>query len=116
MIRYAIDPLKVLQYAPEKTELPELVYKVEDIPTKQFLSYDDIKQKLFSGKYRHMDTHDNYGKLAAAMRHSGFSLSDFIEVTPVVSYSKTTKDAEVFWDSWNKYDKITVASLRYMVK
>ena len=61
-------------------------------------------------------THDNYGKLAAAMRHSGYSLSDFIEVTPVVSNSKTTKDAEIFWDSWNKYEDITEGSLRYMVR
>ena len=50
------------------------------------------------------------------MRHSGYSLSDFIEVTPVVSYSKTTKDAEIFWDSWNKYEDITEGSLRYMVR
>ena len=50
------------------------------------------------------------------MRHSGFSLCDFIEVTPFVSKSKTTKDAEVFWESWNKYDRITEGSLRYMVR
>ena len=116
LIRYAIDPVKVLQYAPEKTELSTLVYEAEDIPTKQKTSLDDIKQKLLSGNYRHLGTHDNYGKLAAAMRHSGYSLWDFIEVTPVVSYSKTTKDAEIFWDSWNKYEDITEGSLRYMVR
>jgi hypothetical protein len=116
LLRYAIDPIKVLQYAPERTELATLVYEVEDIPTKQKLSLDDIKQKLLSGNYRHLGSHDNYGKLAAAMRHSGFSLGDFIEVTPFVSYSKTTKDAEVFWESWNKYEDITEGSLRYMVR
>jgi hypothetical protein len=116
LMRYAIDPEKVLQYAPERTELPTLVYEVEDIPTKQKSSLDDIKQKLLTGNFRHLGTHDNYGKLAAAMRHSGFSLWDFIEVTPVVSYSKTTKDAEVFWESWNKYEDITEGSLRYMVR
>ena len=116
LIRYAIDPVKVLQYAPEKTELPTLVYEIEDIPIKQKSSLDDIKQKLLTGNYRHLGTHDNYGRLAAAMRHSGFSLWDFIEVTPFVSYSKTTKDAEVFWESWNKYEKITEGSLRYMVR
>ena len=50
------------------------------------------------------------------MRHSGYSLWDFIEVTPFVSNSKTTKDAEIFWDSWNKYEKITEGSLRYVVR
>ena len=116
LMRYAIDPVKVLQYAPERTELSTLVYEVEDIPIKQKSSLDDIKQKLLSGNFRHLGTHDNYGKLAAAMRHSGYSLWDFIEVTPFVSYSKTTKDAEVFWDSWNKYEKITEVSLRCMVR
>jgi hypothetical protein len=116
LLRYAIDPVKVLQYAPEKTELSTLVYEVEDIPIKQTLSLDDIKQKLLSGNFKHLGAHGYYGKLAAAMRHSGFSLSDFIEVTPFVSCSKTTKDAEVFWASWNKYEKITEGSLRYMVR
>ena len=116
LMRYAIDPEKVLQYALEKTELSTLVYEVEDIPTKQKTSLDDIKQKLLTGNYRHLGSHGNYGKLAAAMRHSGFNLWDFIEVTPFVSYSKTTKDAELFWDSWNKYEKITEGSLRYMVR
>ena len=116
LMRYAIDPEKVLQYALEKTELSTLVYEVEDIPIKQKTSLDDIKQKLLTGNYRHLGSHGNYGKLAAAMRHSGFSLWDFIEVTPFVSKSKTTKDAEVFWESWNKYDRITEGSLRYMVR
>ena len=115
LIRYAIDPVKVLRYASQRTELPELVYEVEQTLPKQTLSLEDMKQRLLSGNYKHLGAHKSYGRLAAAMRHSGFSLSDFIEVTPFVSCSKTSKEARTFWDSWDKYEKITEVSLRCMI-
>ena len=78
------------------------------------LSHEEIKTILKSGEV-YLGEHSNYGKLAAAMRHSGFTLADFVEVTPYVSHSKTTKDAQKFWDSWGKYSDITKGTLMYMI-
>jgi hypothetical protein len=114
LMRYAIDPVKVIQYAAEKTELPELIYEADSIADNK-IDLSAIKQRLLSGEYLHLGAHYNYGKLAAAMRHSGFTLQDFIEVTPFVSRSKSAKDAEKFWNTWNKYEKITKGSLHYMI-
>ena len=38
------------------------------------------------------------------------------KTTPFVSCSKTSKNARTFWESWDKYEKITEGSLRYMVR
>lgn len=123
LIRYALDPKKILQYSFEKTELPVLVYKKEKYESLNCnqesnveLHFDNIIKTLKSGNFRHLGSHKKYGRLAAAMRHSGFSLADFIEVTPFVSESKTTKDAQKFWETWDKYTEITKEKLMYMIK
>ncbi|MDD2723590.1 MAG: hypothetical protein PHH59_06165 [Methylovulum sp.] len=74
-----------------------------------------IKKTLKSGKY--LGKHSDYGRLAASMRHSdlGFTLDDFIEVTPHVSKSKTAKDAKRAWDKWDRYSAVTKGTLMYLI-
>lgn len=113
MFRYAVDPVKVLQYYREKTELPEITYE-SDADTNS-LSLNEIKSILLSGQYKHLGTHDSYGRLARAMKAAGFTEADFIQVTPFVSKSKTTKQAKDYWKKWSKYNKIGRGTLMYLI-
>lgn len=118
LIRYAIDPKKILQYSLEKTELQKLVFENNSNERNggcsNNLSNEEIKNILKSGEI-YLGTHANYGRLAASMRYAGFTQADFIEVTPFVSHSKSTKDANKFWESWGKYKDITKGTLNYLI-
>ena len=118
LLRHAIDPTKVIQSSLEKTELPTLVYEntTNKASFSNVIDLGKIKQQLMSGDYKHLGGHENYGRLAAAMKVTGFDLNEFIEVTQHVSYSKTLKDAETYWKSWGKYTDITSGTLLYMLK
>ena len=115
LFRYAIDPVKVLQYYREKTELPEITYASDPDSDANSLSLDEIKSILLSGQYKHLGTHDLYGRLARAMKAAGFTEADFIQVTPFVSESKTTKEAKWFWKSWGKYTQIGKGTLMHLI-
>ena len=115
LFRYAIDPVKVLQYYREKTELPEITYASDPDSDANSLSLDEIKSILLSGQYKHLGTHDLYGRLARAMKAAGFTEADFIQVTPFVSESKTTKEAKCFWKSWGKYTQIGKGTLMHLI-
>ena len=51
--------------------------------------------------------------MARAMNDAGFSESDFIELTPFISESKTANDANTFWHNWKNYTQITKGTLFY---
>ena len=115
LLRYVIDPAKVLQYYREITELPEITYESDADSDAMSMSLDEIKSILLSGEYRHLGVHDLYGRLARAMFAAGFTEADFIEVTPFVSKSKTTKQAKDYWKKWSKYTKIGRGTLMHMI-
>ncbi len=49
--------------------------------------------------------------MARAMNDAGFTESDFIELTPFISESKTTDDAKTTWHGWKDYTQITKGTL-----
>jgi hypothetical protein len=53
--------------------------------------------------------------MAAAMKAAGFSESEFIEITPYISYTKTAKDAQKIWRSWQKYQRIKRGTLHHLL-
>ena len=79
------------------------------------IDLQSIKKDLMSGKH-YLGDHSNYGKLAASMAASGFTLNDFIEVTPYVANSKTSDDARRFWNDWTKYKSISAGTLLHLLK
>jgi hypothetical protein len=72
-----------------------------------------IKEFIKQGNFKHLGSHIIYGKMARAMNDAGFSESDFIELTPFISESKTANDANTFWHNWKNYTQITKGTLFY---
>lgn len=73
-----------------------------------------IKAKLMSGRY-YFGSHSDYGKIAASMNATGFTLNDFIDVTPRIANSKNTNDAVQFWNKWSHYKDIGTGTLIHML-
>jgi len=122
LTRYAIDVEKVIQYAPAMTELAELVY---ESPVRQGIHSDNVVQEAIDlnaiktiikqGDFKHLGDHHTYGRMAAAMNDAGFTESDFIEMTPYISHSKTAKDASKSWHSWKGYSGIKKGTLFHLI-
>jgi hypothetical protein len=49
------------------------------------------------------------------MNDVGFTESDFIELTPFISRSKTAKDASKSWHSWKGYSGIKKGTLFHLI-
>ena len=118
--RYAIDVEKVIQYAPATTELAKLVYESPvkvawDNPNDPRYTPEAIKTYIKQGNFKHLGRHQIYGHMAAAMNQAGFTETDFIELTPYISQSKTTKDASKTWRSWQKYQRIKRGTLYHLL-
>ncbi len=117
--RYAINVKKVIQNTPVKTTLGKLIYETPSQQKDQYkiddtLDINDlatIKKTIKQGNFKHLGEHSLYGSMARAMNDAGFTLEDFIELTPFISESKTTEDAKKFWHSWKDYTQITKGTL-----
>ena len=118
--RYAIDVKKVIQNTPVKTTLGKLIYETPTQHTVQNMMNGNrpnmtdlpaIKEFIMQGNFKHLGEHGLYGRMARAMNDAGFTLEDFIEITPFISESKTTGDAKKFWNGWSGYDQITKGTL-----
>jgi hypothetical protein len=122
LTRYAIDVEKVIQYAPAITELAELVYEspirqviYSDNKDQEAIDLSAIKALIKQGDFKHLGDHHTYGRMAAAMNDAGFTESDFIELTPFISRSKTAKDASQLWHSWKGYSGIKKGTLFHLI-
>ena len=120
--RYAIDIEKVLQYQPEESSKTGLIYEEDSRPVNYItnsnvvisvgaIDKEAIKQHIKSGDFRSLGAHKIYGSMARAMYSAGFTLDEFIELTPYISDSKTNKEALTQWNAWKKYDSISVGTL-----
>jgi hypothetical protein len=120
--RYAINVKKVIQNTPVKTTLGKLIYETPSQQKDQYTINDNtldindlatIKEIIKQENFKHLGEHSLYGSMARAMNDAGFTLEDFIELTPFISESKTTEDAKKFWHSWKDYTQITKGTLLY---
>jgi hypothetical protein len=110
----------VIQNTPVTTTLSKLIYETPTHKTDQYtingntLDINDlaaIKEFIKQGNFKHLGNHLTYGKMARAMNDAGFTLEDFIEITPFISETKTTKDAKTTWHSWKDYKQINKGTL-----
>ena len=122
LTRYAIDVEKVIQYAVAMTELAELIYESpvrqgihSDNRVQEVIDLNAIKTIIKQGDFKHLGDHHTYGRMAAAMNDAGFTESDFIELTPFISRSKTAKDASKSWHSWKGYSGIKKGTLFHLI-
>jgi hypothetical protein len=119
---YAIDVTKVIQNTPIATRLSTLIYETPVKHNAQkatngceidITNLAAIKEFIKQGNFKHLGNHIIYGKMARAMNDAGFLESDFIELTPFISESKTAEDAKKFWEKWKDYTQITKGTLFY---
>lgn len=117
VIKYSIQVDKVIQYAPEKYETPKLVY--ESTSNKELDKQDILRFIKNHPSLKHLGGHGSYGRIAASMKAAGFTIDEFIAITPFISKSKTTKKAIRYWHSWGKANSsgkfITVGTLLYSI-
>ena len=118
--RYAINVEKVIQNTPVKTNLSKLIYETPSQKKDQYTINDNtldindlatIKEIIKQGNFKHLGEHGLYGRMSRAINDAGFTLEDFIEITPFISETKTTKDAKTTWHSWKDYTQITKGTL-----
>jgi hypothetical protein len=119
--RYAINVEKVIQNTPVTTTLSKLIY--ETPPVQQTAQHATngyeidvtdlatLKEFIKKGNFKHLGEHGLYGRMSRAMNDAGFTLEDFIEITPFISETKTTKDAKTTWHSWKDYKQINKGTL-----
>jgi hypothetical protein len=121
--RYAIKVEKVLQYAPMPVQRPSLHFETQLARASQNtvensdgeIDLNQIKTIIKNGHYTHLGDHNTYGRMAASMHEAGFSQEDFIELTPYISLSKTSKQAIQYLQSWKTYKRITRGTLYHLL-
>lgn len=121
--RYAIKVEKVLQYAPMPVQRPSLRFETQLARASQNtvdnsdgeIDLNQIKTIIKNGHYTHLGDHNTYGRMAASMHEAGFSQEDFIELTPYISLSKTSKQAIQYLQSWKTYKRITRGTLYHLL-
>ena len=118
--RYAIDVTKVIQNTPIETRLSTLIYETPVQHNAQqatnsceidITDLTAIKEFIKQGNFKHLGEHGLYGRMSRAINDAGFTLEDFIEITPFISETKTTKDAKTTWHSWKDYKQINKGTL-----
>jgi len=83
-------------------------------PEEHATSPAQMKQKIKELR-PYCGTHRDYLRFVVAARDFGFTLEDVKELTPFVSRSKTSRDAEQMWHNTKNYDRIHSGSLYYLV-